>query len=237
MKVRAPGLGIIEVPLADLGSRAAALLLDAGIIALCAALFLGAAVIGRLLPSGARGYLLAGALGAGVGTSFLYFILFEGLTEGGTPGKRALGLQVVRRDGGGVGLEEALLRNLLRPVDLATGVGLLLIALTRDRQRLGDLVAGTAVARLGRPAARAPEGADAPPLRRPLSPPPEWVALASSFLARTEGLDPDRRRTLAEKLARRLDPAWGDSGLDAELFVRSAVAAARRQVFQEEDDG
>jgi len=78
---------------------------------------------------------------------FLYFVLFEGFA-GGTPGKRAVGLRVVRAGGGRVGLPGAVVRNVLRVVDALPAVGILaaiLIASSQERARLGDRVAGTRV--------------------------------------------------------------------------------------------
>jgi uncharacterized RDD family membrane protein YckC len=76
-------------------------------------------------------------------------VLWETLGGGRTPGKRALGLRVVRIDGAPVGLPESLARNVLRAIELPLGYapGVLMIALGSRRQRLGDLVGGTLVVR------------------------------------------------------------------------------------------
>jgi uncharacterized RDD family membrane protein YckC len=78
---------------------------------------------------------------------FLYFVLLEGLT-GATLGKRLLGLRVVAASGDRVGLPGALVRNVLRAVDGLPTLGVLggiLIASTRERTRVGDMVARTRV--------------------------------------------------------------------------------------------
>lgn len=80
----------------------------------------------------------------------LYFVAFETLGGGRTPGKRMTQLRVVREDGTDVGVWDSLLRNLLRAVDaLPAGylVGLIAIVFSPKGQRLGDLVAGTLVIR------------------------------------------------------------------------------------------
>lgn len=80
----------------------------------------------------------------------VYFLCFETLWRGRTPGKRLTHLRVVREDGLHPGWSESLMRNLLRPVDaLPTGylVGALAIFFSSRGQRLGDLVAGTLVVR------------------------------------------------------------------------------------------
>jgi uncharacterized RDD family membrane protein YckC len=229
MIVRVPELGRISLPLADLGSRLAALLLDGAVLVACDLVLVGLAALDRSLPRAVSGYPLAAALALGVGLSFLYFMLYEGLRDGATPGKRALGLSVRREDGGAIGLEEAVLRNLLRPVDLATGVGLAFIGLSHERQRLGDLLAGTVVVRLPRPVDRPlVDLSDAPVLERNVAPSARWLALATSFVARAERLSDERRRALAERLAARVDAAWAESGLDAETFVKAVLRQAAR---------
>ena len=83
-----------------------------------------------------------------------YFIFFEWLWNGQTPGKKLLKLRVIREDGRPITLWEALARNLLRIFDAIPGfvlpiysIGLIAIfANTRD-QRIGDIIAGTVVVR------------------------------------------------------------------------------------------
>jgi uncharacterized RDD family membrane protein YckC len=68
---------------------------------------------------------------------------------GATPGKLALGLRVELAGGGRLGVGRAIVRNVLRPVDIVPpylgAVGLSLMTVTGLRQRLGDLAAGTVV--------------------------------------------------------------------------------------------
>jgi uncharacterized RDD family membrane protein YckC len=83
-----------------------------------------------------------------------YFIVFEWLWNGQTPGKRWLKLRVIRDDGRPLTLWEAIARNLLRLADAAPGfvlpvysIGLIAIFLSGRDQRLGDIFAGTVVIR------------------------------------------------------------------------------------------
>lgn len=83
-----------------------------------------------------------------------YFILFEWLWDGQTPGKRLLKLRVIRDDGRPITLWEAIARNLLRVFDAAPGflipvysIGLIVIFLSNRDQRVGDIFAGTVVIR------------------------------------------------------------------------------------------
>lgn len=73
---------------------------------------------------------------------------FEVHRGGATPGKRAMGIRVVRDDGRPLGWGPALTRNLLWVVDFLPAffaAGLVTILLSRDFKRLGDLAAGTIV--------------------------------------------------------------------------------------------
>lgn len=83
-----------------------------------------------------------------------YFVFFEWLWSGQTPGKRLLKLRVIREDGRPVTLWEAIARNLLRIFDAVPGfvlpvysVGLITIFLSGRDQRIGDMFAGTVVVR------------------------------------------------------------------------------------------
>lgn len=77
-----------------------------------------------------------------------YPVLFEVHGKGMTPGKRWLGLQVVRSDGLPVGWRESILRNLLLVADflpVAYGTGIVCMSLDARFRRLGDIVADTLV--------------------------------------------------------------------------------------------
>lgn len=83
-----------------------------------------------------------------------YFIAFEWLWNGQTPGKRLMRLRVIRDDGRPLTLWEAIARNLLRIADAIPGfvipiysVGLIVIFSSSRDQRLGDIFAGTVVIR------------------------------------------------------------------------------------------
>jgi hypothetical protein len=77
-----------------------------------------------------------------------YYILFESLWSGQTPGKKAMGLRVVKEGGYPVTFIDVVLRNLLRGADWLPAfnvVGLATMAFDPRFRRLGDLVAGTMV--------------------------------------------------------------------------------------------
>lgn len=79
-----------------------------------------------------------------------YYIFFEMLWNGQTPGKKAIHLRVMRTDGTPITLTESMIRNLVRLIDFLPafyGVGTVAIFINRQTRRLGDLAAGTLVVR------------------------------------------------------------------------------------------
>lgn len=77
-----------------------------------------------------------------------YYIFFEMLWNGQTPGKRMVGLRVIRVDGMPVTAVEVVIRNLVRLIDFlpsAYGVGVISMFVNEKSRRLGDLAAGTVV--------------------------------------------------------------------------------------------
>jgi uncharacterized RDD family membrane protein YckC len=83
-----------------------------------------------------------------------YFLGWEVLSGGRSPGKAAVGLRVVRDGGLPITPGASLVRNLMRIVDalpLSYLLGLTAIVCSADDKRLGDLAAGTMVVRLDRP--------------------------------------------------------------------------------------
>ncbi|MEH2164603.1 MAG: RDD family protein [Nostoc sp.] len=84
-----------------------------------------------------------------------YFVFFETLWFGQTPGKRVAKIRVVRDDGRLIGLQQATLRALLRPFDETLFIGAFLIMLGSHEKRLGDLAAGTIVIQAETPIASA----------------------------------------------------------------------------------
>lgn len=79
-----------------------------------------------------------------------YYIFFETLWNGQTPGKRRNGLRVIRRNGTPVTAGEVVIRNLVRIIDLLPafyGVGIVAMFIDGQSRRLGDLAAGTLVVR------------------------------------------------------------------------------------------
>ena len=79
-----------------------------------------------------------------------YFTLFEAFWNGRTPGKKMAKIRVIQRSGRPIGLFESMARNFIRYVDQfhrSMRSGVIMIFVTKQHQRLGDLAAGTLVVR------------------------------------------------------------------------------------------
>jgi len=155
LSIDTPELVAIELPLAGIGSRFIALLVDyliliAGLIVLWfLTLLLGPALksFGRISAQWAEAIVIFILFLFSWG----YFTLFEAFWNGRTPGKRVAKIRVIQRSGRSIGLVESMARNLVRYVDMQPfpiyAVGVITMFVTRQHQRLGDLAAGTLVVR------------------------------------------------------------------------------------------
>ncbi|MCB8976701.1 MAG: RDD family protein [Ardenticatenaceae bacterium] len=79
-----------------------------------------------------------------------YYIFFEMTWNGSSPGKRQVGIRVIRADGTPITLAESVIRNLVRLIDFlpgAYGLGLVTMFIDGKARRLGDLAANTLVVR------------------------------------------------------------------------------------------
>lgn len=145
---------------AGLGSRFVAAMLDGLIQGLIILVLIVVGIFGVIGLTGDTGFLSdelpsAGAIWTVVlfylaimGVIYGYFVLFEALWNGQTPGKRLMKIRVIKQNGLPAGFFSILIRNLLRLVDALPSVyavGVISILVTRRGQRLGDLVAGTIV--------------------------------------------------------------------------------------------
>ncbi len=159
-----------------------------------------------------------------------YYLLFELVWNGQTPGKRLIGIRVIRENGYPIRAWDAVVRNIVRIIDgppYMAMVGLLVMLLNRRSKRLGDFAAGTIVireARLGTPSAIAADR-QAPPL----SLDPAEETLVRDFLGRRQRLTPAARAALAVQLSTRLARRYGlqpPSDTQAEAFLETLVGSA-----------
>jgi uncharacterized RDD family membrane protein YckC len=125
-----------------------------------------------------------------------YFLLFEWLWRGQTPGKRVLGIRVIRWRGTSVSFTHSAIRNILRFVDalLVPGfylLGFAVAACNRESRRLGDLAADTLVVHVER------RGRPLPPL------PGDYAPVEAALRKRLNALDREQRQTLLNLCLRR----------------------------------
>jgi uncharacterized RDD family membrane protein YckC len=222
LSIDTPELVGIELPLAGIGSRCVALLVDSvvqgvAMIALVIILLIliallphaPAALHANSSPASAKW-----AIALFIFVPFLiqwgYFSLFEAFWHGQTPGKRLLNLRVIQQSGRPIGLFESMSRNLIRIIDMLPGfylVGALCIFANRRQQRLGDMVAGTLVVHsVPVQTPMLPQGTrtfTAPAVERPLQAiAPKIIDLPADAVAR---LSCDDLQLLENFLGRRLD--------------------------------
>lgn len=132
---------------------------------------------------------------------WLYPVLFE-VRSGSTPGKRAMGLQVVHDNGTPVAFNASMIRNIVRVADflpLLYGFGLAAMLIDRDFRRLGDLAAGTLVVYADR-AEQAGALPDVAPMPLPVSLTLDEQLKLLLFAERSGSLSRERRIELAEIL-------------------------------------
>jgi uncharacterized RDD family membrane protein YckC len=186
-----------------------------------------------------------------------YYIFFEMLWNGQSPGKRWAGLRVIRTDGTPITLAESIVRNLVRIVDFLPayyGVGVVTMFVNGQSRRLGDLAAGTLVVRdratvtleslAARPAAplapALPSAAD-PASPSPTTPATGWpverltshdLEMAEDFLRRRAQLS--NRAALAQRIVQALlkqmnVPLSPMDERQAESLIVEIVQAARNR--------
>lgn len=152
----------LDFTLAGIGSRALALLIDYQILALGLALFwwLLSLFLNQLTDyldsldlnySQVPLWVMAIGLLVTFGIYTGYFVWFEVLWQGQSPGKRLTKIRVIRDNGQPVRLAQAALRALLRPIDDILFIGAFFIFFGQREKRVGDWVAGTLVVEAARP--------------------------------------------------------------------------------------
>ncbi|MGD0940515.1 MAG: RDD family protein [Terracidiphilus sp.] len=155
LNIDTPELVDIEMPLAGIGSRFIALLIDtliwtAGFLVLLI-IFVIVVASFDTPPAMSERWVTVLIVSCTFLLNLGYFVLFEAFWNGRTPGKRVAHIRVIQRSGRAIGLFESMARNLVRYVDMQPvpiyAVGVITMFATRQHQRLGDLAAGTLVVR------------------------------------------------------------------------------------------
>lgn len=246
LTIETPEQTALDFQVAGIGSRFLALAIDIFIQAL----------VGFIVAIG--GFMVVGLITAaspkagiwGVAILFLLFFLlyfgyyafFEILWNGQTPGKRKVGIRVIKDSGRPLTPAESIARNLMRIVDWLPAfyaIGMASAILTKENKRLGDLVAGSLVVREVALADLKPTWQTAPVPAASTLPPLgadrlslEECALIDSYLARRNALDQDVRYRMGEEIYRRIKPKltlptdqvlYADKVLEALAYERRAT--------------
>lgn len=248
--VETPEIVAVAYDVAGLGSRCLAAIIDTLLILVLQVGFGVALLVGVGQLAGDIESLSSLLLAIWAIVSFLllwgYYLLFELIWSGQSPGKRAIGLRVVREGGRPLTAAASAVRNLIRIVDFLPffyGLGALVMFVDSRSRRLGDLAAGSLVVREGAavtlesltrrapPVDLPPRPGDAP--ATPLLPNLHLLTaddydLAEEFLRRRAALAADRRAALGAQLANTLRARLALSlDGDAERFLEHLVREYR----------
>lgn len=237
--IRTPENLEVTYELAGAGTRAAAYAVDVIVMFLVLNVFqsLLAALANAIGDSGP--YLLA-IMGILAFVYFnAYFMIFELIWAGQSPGKRLVGIRVIKTGGFALRFVDSLLRNLLRIIDfipLFYGVGLVSLLATRRCQRIGDLVAGTLVVYQQNGSTEAEVSFSSPATEvNPLSVvklgalPAELVETCDEYLRSREQLGPKYRQQIGHELMELVEQISGLSPADnqsTEAFLLKVVSQA-----------
>jgi len=219
-----------ELPVAGVGSRSYAFLIDWHIRFLLALAWLAgiAVLIGLLSPEedffspllkAGRTAVYAGLLPAAA-IYFLYHPLLEIVMQGRTPGKRMAGIRIVTERAFTPDAGALIIRNVFRLVDSLPAfyvLGLLVAMFTARQVRIGDLAAGTLLVYDTGKRSLDFDGMMGSSTPRLSSADRE---LLEDLLERWSGLDAPLRRGLAEKFLVRIGEPVSSSGTVSELRKR-----------------
>lgn len=227
---------LVDLRLAKLPSRTVAFAID---VTLQVAAFIGLTFLVGVTSGWADDVLSVVLVFVGTIAVFVgYPVAMEALTRGRTLGKIAVGLRVVRDDGGAIRFRHALTRGLMAVVEIYLCFGAIAVItslLSPEGKRVGDYLAGTVVVR-----ERAPTPTTTqwwlPPSLGPWAASLDLSGLQSAtalsarqFLVRAASLNDDARATLgrsiADEMCRQVSPP-PPPGVGPEVFL-SAVLAER----------
>jgi uncharacterized RDD family membrane protein YckC len=149
-----PEKTVLTYRLAGLGSRVLAHIIDVLIIFFTLYIVLMATSVYAVLIGEEGSKVAQGFLILFVSLfPFAYFIFFEGLWNGQTPGKKGASIRVRMSDGTPLTFTAAIGRNFLRVADIFPGtyfVGMIAMFINPKFQRIGDFVADTIVIHEGK---------------------------------------------------------------------------------------
>ena len=232
----------LNYDLAGIGSRFCTALIDSMLI--------GAILFGGWLLTNAiydilterLGYWMAAIVGIiTFAINWGYYIVFDLISNGQSPGKRLLNLRVIKEGGYPINFADSAIRNLVRIVDFLPmfyGIGIVSMMFDKKWRRLGDLAAGTLVVK---------ERADLTPNQLIASVAPktaliygDWIRLDEvtdaelstirEYLSRRGILAIDRRQQLARTIGTPIAQKMGSSeDIDYNVFLEEVYALATSQ--------
>ena len=244
----------LEFTLAGIGNRAYALVIEYIFLGLILIVFLvGALIFNSVLVKtianlvGSTNGLELWSIAVQVLIGFFiyvgYFVFFETVWSGQTPGKRYVKIRVIRDDGRPVRLQQSTLRALLRPFDELFFIGVFLIVFNQREKRLGDLVAGTLVIQEEQTvkAAAFKVSTSAKSLAKKLLTDadisrllPEDFTVIREYLQRREAMIPNARNELSKQLATQVKQIIRleklPAKVDANVFLEAVYEAYQQQV-------
>jgi len=247
LTIQTPEFVGFQYILAGIGTRATAFLLDMairGLLIFC--LFIVGILLTKLIsaldPFGllaglSKNWILAILFLAYAIVDLGYFIFFEAIWSGQTPGKRHQRLRVIRANGQSIGWLDSTVRNILRIIDMLAGLyplGLIIMFISKRNQRIGDYAAGTVVIverrqKIPRNRIRLKKDISeiSPEIEMRISTlGPQQYQILKSFLQRRQEMDQKSRHELARLLAQRLFDRWGISAkieISYETFLEQVV--------------
>ena len=235
--VETPELVVLSYTVAGVGSRASAALIDAGLCVFgFVVVIIGLAVFMRSAGGVVRGLAVPWVIALIILAQFVilwgYYVLFEALADGQTPGKRIQRLRVVRDGGLSVTFSASAVRNLVRIIDmqpgLLYGVGLTSLLVNAQGKRLGDIAAGTMVVKeelITQPVTdSAPDAAqsDGQPATLHAALTDAEYEVLDRFWQRRMELDVTRRNAFANQLAARFAVVLADRDAGRPMMVQLA---------------
>jgi uncharacterized membrane protein SpoIIM required for sporulation/uncharacterized RDD family membrane protein YckC len=257
--VETPELVVLSYTVAGVGSRTYAAIIDylicfvGMLVAYIGLLFFVARGAGGVLRASSTAWVFAGLFLVQFVVLWGYYVLFEALSDGQTPGKRSQHLRVVRDGGYAVTFGASAVRNLVRLVDMQPfflyAVGMTSVIFSKTGKRLGDIAAGTIVVKedqVRQPAVlavavAAPAGeGEALPLHAALT--DAEFSVLERYVQRRSELDAAHRAAIAHQLASRFAAALasGEGSSETARLARlyeSERAARGRGLAARHDTG
>ena len=232
----------LNYDIAGIGSRFCTALIDSMLI--------GAILFGGWLLTNAiydilterLGYWMAAIVGIiTFAINWGYYIVFDLISNGQSPGKRLLNLRVIKEGGYPINFGDSAIRNLVRIVDFLPmfyGIGIVSMMFDKKWRRLGDLAAGTLVVK---------ERTNLTPNQLIASVAPktaltygDWIRLDEmtdvelstirEYISRRGILTIDRRQQLARKIGTPIAQKMGSTeNIDYNVFLEEVYALATSQ--------